>query len=288
MSDISRGTLAQMLFAAKPALNFAHVVGELDSALARYPATRRALSWDCDDLATFDIDGLRIVLAFADGLPGEHSACLTVSVGPGTAEARLPASIGPDKLCRRITERLADRYDSDAILWHTLPQPVTADLIDELVERIPDHDLRQPLGQTSDVDRLMARMSVELNSRETPHAMHFARPEPDTDLDPAQPVWPANDVPDLPRLSDPENTRIRAALYAEDDEDPRQQSAQMRLAIHAMNATMMVVFMPVGLAAMVSGLRRGENLRFTAQLMALTGLFGAIWETQGPQLIAMI
>ncbi len=127
-----------------------------------------------------------------------------------------------------------------------LPEPVTAELIDELVERIPDHDLRQPVEQTSDVDRLMARMSVELNSRDAPHAMHFARPEPDTDLDPAQPLRPANDTPDLPRLSDPELARIRAALYSEaEEEDPRAQSAQMRLAIHAMNATMMVVFMPV-------------------------------------------
>ncbi len=110
-----------MLFAAKPAINFAHVVGELDSALARYPATRRALSWDCDDLATFDLDGLRIVLAFADSLPGDHAACLTVSVGPGSTATDLPPAIGHDKLCRRITERLADRYDSDAILWHSCP-----------------------------------------------------------------------------------------------------------------------------------------------------------------------
>jgi len=59
-------------------------------------------------------------------------------------------------------------------------------------------------------------------------------------------------------------------------------------ALNAMNATMMVVCLPVGLAAMVSGLRQGENLRFSAQMLALTGLFGAIWQTQGAQLVAMI
>ncbi len=63
----------------------------------------------------------------------------------------------------------------------------------------------------------------------------------------------------------------------------------MRLAVHAMNATMLVVFMPVGLAAMVSGLRKGENLRFSAQMLALTGLFGAIWRGPlGQQLTSMI
>jgi hypothetical protein len=294
MSDSSKGTLAQMLFAGKPALNFAHVVGELDSALARYPATRRALAWDCDDLATFDLDSARIVLAYAEDLPRPDSACLTVSVGIGP-EGTAPSSlaVGHEDFCRKIIDRLSDRYEADAILWHKTDAPVTARTIDDLIDSLPDHELTQPEAPGSDVDRLLARMSVELNSRSTPPAMNFARPEPDKDLDPVQPVRSvANDTPDLPRLSDPELARIRAALYADpagsDDAETGEQSAQMRLAIHAMNATMMVVCLPVGLAAMVSGLRQGENLRFSAQMLALTGLFGAIWQTQGAQLVAMI
>lgn len=294
MSD-SSSTLAQMLFKGKPELNFAHVVGELDTALARYPASRRSLGWDCDDLAIFDLDGARIVLAYCDDLDGPHSACLTVAVGHG------PLNNGASSLakhraafCRKITDRLALRHRPDTVLWQEVDAPVTADLINSLVDHLPEHDLHAPVEEETAVDRLLARMSVELNSRDTPPAMNFARPDPAGDMGLSQmalePAPVANDVPDLPRLSDPELSAVRAALYPDAKDGPvPDQSAQMRLAIHAMNATMIVVFMPVGLAAMVSGLRKGENLRFSAQLMALTGLFGAIWHSpMGDRMLGMI
>jgi hypothetical protein len=49
----------------------------------------------------------------------------------------------------------------------------------------------------------------------------------------------------------------------------------MRLAVHAMNATMVVVFLPVGMAAMAHGIVRGEDMRRSAQMMAVLGLFTA-------------
>lgn len=171
---------------------------------------------------------------------------------------------------------------------------VVRELDTALADHLPEHDLRAPVAEDTAMDRLLARMSVELNSRDTPPAMNFARPDPVGDLDLSRIATEmpplANNGPDLPRQRDPELAAIRASLYAEaDDISGRDQSAPMRLAVHAMNATMIVVFMPVGLAATISGLRKGENLRFSAQMLALTGLFGAIWKgPMGQHLLSMI
>ncbi len=300
MSDRNISTLAQMLFAGKPALNFAHVVRELDLALARYPATQRALTWDCDDLASFDLDGTRIVLSYAEDLPGAHPVCLTVAVGHNSIGAdNEPLSARRAALCRKITDRLAGRYAIDALLLHETDQPVTSDLIDQLVEQLPEHDLAAPaLSQGTDVDRLLNRMSAEMNAREAPLPMRYARPETDTELGTLDSVNAAedlaaaiaNDVPDLPRLSNPDLTRIRTALYAPLPDLPEAPpSTQMRLAVHALNATMVVVFAPVGLAAMAAGIFRGEDMRRSAQLMALTGLFLTLSQSpMGERMLAMI
>ncbi len=291
MSDVTTtSTLAQMLFAGKPAINFAHVVRELDAALGRYPSTHRTLTWDCDDLATFELEGVRIVLSYADDLEGLHGACLTVGVGPGPgASAEAPSLLAKRRpaLCRKITDRLASRYAIDALLWHETERPVTPDLVDELLDRLDDQPLLDPLAQGTDVDRLLARMSDELNATDAPLPMHFARPDTESELGPvllfreaSQPpeTPPANDRPDLPRLFDPANAAIREALYATDESAAtgnRAPSTQMRLAVHAMNATMLVVFAPIGLAAMAHGIVRGEDMRRSAQLMAVMGLFAA-------------
>ncbi len=139
MSD-SSSTLAQMLFRGKPALNFAHVVSELQATLDRYPATRRSLGWDCDDLAIFDLDGARIVLGYTDDLDGPHAACLTVAVGEGPqGNGASPIATRRAAFCRKITDRLAARHEPDSTLWHDVDQPLTADLIDALVDQVPEH-----------------------------------------------------------------------------------------------------------------------------------------------------
>jgi hypothetical protein len=123
-------------------------------------------------------------------------------------------------------------------------------------------------------------MAAEMNSPDAPSPMNFARPESDSELGPTllqnAALAASNQTPDLPRPRNAELARIRDALYAEDPAPiQRQQSAQMRLAIHAMNATMVVVFLPVGMAAMAHGIVRGEDMRRSAQMMAVLGLFTA-------------
>lgn len=54
------------------------------------------------------------------------------------------------------------------------------------------------------------------------------------------------------------------------------QDLTARLTVYAMNLTVMVFALPVGLALLFMNIIGGENLRTTAHVMALTGLFSAL------------
>ena len=310
MSESTTSTLAQLLFNAQPALNFAHVVSELDTALARYPADRRSLSWDCDDVAVFDLDGSRIVLGYSDHLTGQHAACLTVSVGHGPKVAALaPLAHRRSALCHKITDRLSSRYAIDEVVWHETDSPVTPELIDKYLEKLPGDDLK-PGKPTEDIDRLMSRMSVELESRLTQPLPAFERPHRNVSMVPAAlrarpgtspsgrsrltfgkpPLAVANDLPQVPRIGDADTTRIRAALYpAAEIGEVEAPSTQIRLAVHAMNATMIVVFLPVGAAMMTYSILRGEDMRVSGRLLVLAGTIMALGQSEvGRQVISLI
>lgn len=49
-----------------------------------------------------------------------------------------------------------------------------------------------------------------------------------------------------------------------------------RLTVYTLNLTIMVFAVPVGLALLLLNILAGENLRTTAHVMALTGLFSAL------------
>ena len=67
------------------------------------------------------------------------------------------------------------------------------------------------------------------------------------------------------------------------------ESAPARLALYALNASVIVFAVPVGLALLALNLAGGENMRTTAHAMALTGLFVALGSTeQGALLLSAI
>ncbi len=105
-------------------------------------------------------------------------------------------------------------------------------------------------------------------------------------------ILPARDLfPELEpaELSDPAH---RTAL--EQDENvfvPEQDcdSVPARLAVYALNASVILFALPVGLALLALNVAVGENMRTTAHAMALTGLFVALGSTeQGALLLAAI
>lgn len=59
-----------------------------------------------------------------------------------------------------------------------------------------------------------------------------------------------------------------------------------RLTVYALNLTVMVFTVPVGLALLLLNILAGENLRTTSHVMALTGLFSAL-AAANPALVAL-
>ena len=52
----------------------------------------------------------------------------------------------------------------------------------------------------------------------------------------------------------------------------------MRLATHAMNATLIAASLPIGAALTTYAVLRGENMRTTTSAMVLTGLAGTLMQ----------
>jgi len=99
----------------------------------------------------------------------------------------------------------------------------------------------------------------------------------------------ANDRPTLPHPRSRELARLRDALYQADPEEiPAPLSTQLRLTAHALNATLILVWAPLGAAVMTYSLLKGEDMKLSARLMVLTGLFAtAIEGTIGQHVAAL-
>lgn len=305
MLDAPFSTIAQLVFADPQPLNFARVVGDLHTVLSRFRGTNLRIEWDCEDIALFDLPEARIVLGWNDQPGKGYSACLTVSVGP--LPSAPPATVetgGHENMCSRLIERLQSRFPATAILWHQTDQPVGADLLDALVEKLPAlmelFPFQEPAWMADAITEPSAFPPSPLRSK-AEDAKAKAEEAKDQDLKAeataqvrpeAPPPLPprdanqrparhararlrakiANDRPHLPRLRNAELARIRAALYDPVEADlPQMNMPQIRLASHAMNATLIMVWLPLGAAVMTYGLLKGDDIHLSARLLVATG-----------------
>lgn len=283
MTTISPSSVGQLLFVTPPALNFARLVADLTAALPAVTETPHVLRWDHDDIAAVDLPGTRIVLGYDEGLPGGWGACLSVSVGAGPQPGTCALADRVAALARMIADRIACRHKPDETRWHEVGGVVDADALDALNATLAPVRRGAPRFAAVEalVDGTVARVDTALAQREAERAaLEIRACGPRRRLRRAPPPPPppvANDLPQIPRVACPENIALRAALYGEETAPA---TPQMRLAIHAMNATLMVVSLPVGAGLMTYGLLRGENLRLSARAVALIG--AAIGILQSP------
>ncbi|MDB5665303.1 MAG: hypothetical protein JWS11_1846 [Cypionkella sp.] len=264
-TDIQFSTIAELLFVNAPQLNFARLVADLDAVLARLHDKDRQLIWDCEDLASFDMPGTRIVLATCDNPRPGVAASLTLSVGPSHLPPRLNASprrrhapVRHEALCSKLVERVQARLNPDAVYWHEWQHPVTAEVIDSLAFSQPKS------SQRAEPDHPVFTLLDDSNHPAQTHGFD-----------------PSNDRPDLPLPKNPELARLRTALYPEvEPPPPHLISPQMRLAAHTMNATLIIVALPVGAAMLTYSVLRGENMRLTSAALVATGIASTL--LQGP------
>jgi len=283
-------TIAQFVFDRDPALNLPLLVRELDAALGRSGAGRRHVTWDCDDLVFVDLDGVRFTLSYTgEPLPGLPSS-LMISVGPGPDRDHDAADRRRyEDLCHLIADRLRSRFTPRETLWHQVAGPVTADLVDDLFDRLPDFSgktFRHPLAQmvtpakpvqtfpeaegdmpASFVEKALAIKAAKAEraraalTRVAEAARAVAPPPP--------PQAPANAPAGRTAGLSPELNRVRAALYPSEPETPAQ-DVRMRLAASTLDVTLMMVYLPMGAAMLTCSMLRGGNVTNSARVMALT------------------
>ncbi|QYK42657.1 MAG: hypothetical protein KF887_05990 [Paracoccaceae bacterium] len=248
------GTVVLLAHADDHPPNFARLVAAFRAILAPVHGRQLELGWDCDDLAMFDLPTGRIALGWDDRPANGNLACLLVSVAPRPDVATCASPVGHEEMCAQLVRRLHERHPALAIRWLQAAEAPRADLPDALPDGLPP----------SPGDR--------------------AGPEPDVLVDPLPRAASAqggaeaaNDRPALPATRSAELARLREALYPANPEElvPARMNAKLRLAAHAMNATLILVWAPLGAAAMTYAILRGEDMRFSARLVVLTGLFAS-------------
>jgi hypothetical protein len=296
MSNMTHSTIAQFVFEHDPALNLPLLVKELDAALEKSGAGRRTVTWDCDDLALLDVEGARFTLSYSRVPTGQPGLMISVGPRPGAGRARVDP-VRHASLCQVIAKRLQDRFAPERMLWHHVTGPVTADLIDDLFDRLPDFDRRARLDspQLRGPARSAANPFPEegtidtVSFTEKAMAIRAAKAARTGHSLPGPNPVPANDRPDLPRARPPsELDAVRSALYPDPD-NTTETNPRMRLAAHTMDATLIVVALPVGAAMLTYSLLRGGNVNVSARMMAVTcTLLGLSQTPIGSQMLAMI
>ena len=220
VQSVLTGQVTQLLYCAAPNLNFAHIVGELYEILLLNCPVTHVLTWDCDDIALLDFDAARVVIGFSENMPGPHAACVTVAVGQSPlADSTLLVNADQIALGQQITDVINQHYLCDAQRTCATDQPLTADLVDAVVETLyqpqnPMSDQGKPLVRTGgsqevapekindepgEMERLMRRLSTELVTR-TPSIITRAI---------------ASAVPKTRKVADPGHRQIASAESGE-------------------------------------------------------------------------
>lgn len=174
-----------------------------------------------------------------------------------------------------IAPRRPDRPPSPAPIdipeWRARPDSLPNLFLDVFAAGTDD---TQPASRQRIAAAIRAREAAE--SPELLNLWHdtFAPADPLVDAEATANDHPFPEPDDLDRLR-----RMREVLYAADPDMPPLPvaSVQMRLAVHAMNGTLIAAAGPVGVAVMTYSLIRGENMRLTAcAMVACGGLMAAL------------
>ncbi|MGR3466225.1 hypothetical protein [Limimaricola sp.] len=236
MADPITSTIAQLLFRGAPDLDFPALVDDLRTALNDLPARDCGLNWDHDDVAVFELDNARIILAYSQAMAGRYAACLTIGVGADeTGDSQIGIASHQGTITRLLADRINARFMSDRMLWKTSARVASVELIDELVDALPGLDPSRPGLHTSsaEIDRMLARYDAETAEQVSELAPEVPEGRPRRPRRPQRPGYrterpqprraadrtsPANDAPAGFHPMIEEMRRIREALRPTEEE----------------------------------------------------------------------
>ena len=249
----TRTTIGQLVYASMPAIDFRRLTADLDAALSGCNVGRISVAIERDGLALIDVGASRVGVALAAGLDRTGAAAVTVTVGHGPdPEGEASLARRQSVLARLIAQRIASRFPPIEILWSETAEVATPGTFERMREDLIERrqiqsELREEREQAArslppvatepnEVARMFARFEATLEARRTDHA-------------------------------EPVSVRPEALSAARDERAAR----LLRLAAHVIDATLMVVALPVGAAMMIYSLSRGPDLHTSARALAISG-----------------
>lgn len=258
----TRTTIGQLVYRSVPPIDFDKLTADLDTALVGCNAGGLSHALERDGLAIIDIGGSRVGIALARGLDSKGAAAVTVTVGHGPfAAGDLTLARRQSVLARLIAHRIAASFPPLETVWSETPEITTTETFERLREELIERrrvqaELREaraearrsyapPAMEAQDVSRMFARFEATLDARRSGRG-ELA----------------------LAGVSMGALAREAAPTVAEG----HRSRPLLRLAAHMMDATLMVIALPVGVAMMVYSLSRGGDVNTSARAMALSGL----------------
>ncbi len=256
----TRTTIGQLVYRSVPPIDFGKLTADLDTALVGCDAGRLSHALERDGLAIIDIGGSRVGIALARGLDRKGAAAVTVTVGHGPFGAGdLTLARRQSVLARLIAQRIAASFPPLETVWTETPEITTTETFERLREELIERrrvqaearaaraEARQsfapPKMEAADVSRMFARFEATLDARRSGRG-------------------------ELALAGIP----VGALAMEAPPPAPDRSRPLLRLAAHMMDATLMVVALPVGVAMMVYSLSRGGDVNTSARAMALSGL----------------
>ena len=110
MAELQNSRVAELLFTELPLCDFARTISEIAALLTRICGDQCKISWDYDDVASFDMPGTRILLSYSDSPYQKFTARLVLSVGPsGVSPLAGQSVMVHTALCAKMVARLHHR-----------------------------------------------------------------------------------------------------------------------------------------------------------------------------------
>lgn len=193
MSGFVESMVAQFVFVQTPDLIFSDLVDELGEALDRSGAGDRVTQWDCEDMALMDLGGLRFALAWCRHPMDDQASCLTLSVGPAPgSDGRLAQGLHPEEMCQLLARRLESVLLPDMTFWHRVDGPVDSDVIDRLIDSLPEVGVMRSIGAFRAKPRPFAAVQAEADADIDALLARVAEPDAPAPARPEEPRATAN------------------------------------------------------------------------------------------------